>query len=265
MGMTTRKRLTFGEQLKNLRLQQDCSLTEFARRIGISAANLCDLERGRKTPSPRRALAIAKILRIKPDGLLALTIEEILRKENVRFKVSLEPVAVRKPLAKQFGRLNPAHGFKIVVVEDNARDLELLVRAFEKNGVSRQQIDVLRDGEEALSYFFDKNGAKRRHENGLPKIVLLDLKLPKVNGIAVLAKLKEHPQTREMPIVILTSSTQELDASESYRLGVNSYVVKPVSFVAFTAAIRTLQSYWLNVNRIPGPHFQTKEGRRERY
>ena len=130
----------------------------------------------------------------------------------------------------------------ILLVEDNADDEELTRRAFRKNNLQNELI-VARDGEEALDYLF--TNARRPH------LVLLDLKLPKVDGLEVLRRLRADDRTKLLPVVVLTSSTEERDLVASYELGVNSYVRKPVDFTAFLEAARQLGMYWLMLNQTP--------------
>ena len=136
---------------------------------------------------------------------------------------------------------------EIVLVEDNPSDLELTLHALKKLNLSNH-IAILRDGAEALDYFFEtpKEGSDK-----LPKVIMLDLKLPKVDGLEVLKQLKGHPKTRTMPVVILTSSREERDLLESYQLGVNSYIVKPVDFKQFIETVQQLGFYWYSLNQVP--------------
>jgi two-component system response regulator len=134
---------------------------------------------------------------------------------------------------------------EILLVEDNAFDVELTTRALRKNNLVNE-IRVVRDGEEALEFFF---GAKADPADwGNLKLVLLDLKLPKVDGLQVLRKLKEDERTCVLPVVILTSSKEDQDLVRSYQLGVNSYLQKPVDFVDFQEMVRQMGLYWLLVN-----------------
>jgi CheY-like chemotaxis protein len=132
----------------------------------------------------------------------------------------------------------------ILLVEDDPDHVELAIRALKKHGVANQVI-VARDGAEALDYLIGGRLAT------LPEVVLLDLKLPKVSGLEVLRRIRENVDTRFLPIVILTSSDEEQDLVQSYELGVNSYIRKPVSFVEFAEAIRQLGAYWLVLNQAP--------------
>ena len=139
---------------------------------------------------------------------------------------------------------------EILLVEDNPQDLKLTLRALKKANLANH-IHVARDGEEALQFIFCEGPhAGRRIENG-PKVVLLDLKLPKVDGKEVLARIKSDPRTKMIPVVVLTSSKEQSDLVESYKLGVNSYIVKPVNFEGFAAAVQELGMYWLLLNQPP--------------
>ncbi len=140
---------------------------------------------------------------------------------------------------------------EILLVEDNASDAELTLRALKKHHVVNQ-VKVVTDGEEALDFIFARGAfSSRQMENG-PKVILLDLKLPKVDGLEVLRKVKSDPRTKIIPVVVLTSSSEENDIVESYKLGVNSYIVKPVDFDKFMTAIDHLGLYWLLLNQRPG-------------
>jgi two-component system response regulator len=136
---------------------------------------------------------------------------------------------------------------EILLVEDNLKDLELTVHALKKNRVANV-VHVARDGQEALDFFF---GPAARTGASLPKLVLLDLKLPKVNGIEVLRQLKANPDTRAVPVVILTSSIEDKDMLDSYDLGVNSYLRKPIDFNEFVEVARAIGLYWLLMNKTP--------------
>lgn len=138
---------------------------------------------------------------------------------------------------------------EVLLVEDNPRDEEMTLRAFAKSNMANR-IWVVRDGEEALDFVFQRGEYKGRGSLS-PKVILLDLKLPKVDGIEVLRRLKAGPDTRKIPVVVLTSSSQDSDIVESYNLGVNSYIVKPVSFDRFAEAVAKIQMYWLLINEAP--------------
>ena len=141
---------------------------------------------------------------------------------------------------------------EILLVEDNPNDLALTLRAFQKNNLANH-IHIARDGAEALEFIFCTGAyANRNIENG-PKVILLDLKLPLVDGLEVLRRIKADPRTQRIPVVVLTSSREERDIVESYQLGVNSYIVKPVDFDQFTEVVRELGFYWLLLNHPPLP------------
>jgi CheY-like chemotaxis protein len=138
----------------------------------------------------------------------------------------------------------------ILLVEDSEDDVELTLRAFEKSKVVNE-IVVTRDGEEALDYLFARGAYADRDPSIVPEVVLLDLKLPKVDGLSVLRELRGHESTRRLPVVILTSSNEQTDLLTSYDLGVNSFVRKPVDFNQFIEAARHLGLYWLVLNEPP--------------
>jgi two-component system response regulator len=135
----------------------------------------------------------------------------------------------------------------ILLVEDNPHDVELTLRALNKNNLANK-VEVVKDGEEALDFVFATGRFAARTPNHL-KVILLDLKLPKVSGLEVLQKLKAEDRTKGIPVVVLTSSHEDRDIQECYKLGVNSYVVKPVEFDAFAKTVADLGFYWLLVNK----------------
>ena len=139
---------------------------------------------------------------------------------------------------------------EILLVEDNENDVELTLRAFKRHNLSNR-IHVARDGAEALDFLFHGGDQGIRETSEWPRVILLDLKLPKVNGIEVLREIKGHERLRNIPIVVLTSSAEEPDIAECYKLGANSYIVKPVDFDRFTEAVRELGLYWLLLNQPP--------------
>ncbi|MFQ5465335.1 MAG: response regulator [Thermodesulfobacteriota bacterium] len=141
-------------------------------------------------------------------------------------------------------------GNVILLVEDNPDDVALALRAFEKNEVAGEVV-VARDGAEALDYLFGTGPYEGRDARARPRVVLLDLKLPKVDGIEVLKRLRGDERTRLIPVVILTSSTEERDITAGYGLGANSYIRKPVDFSRFLEAIKHLGFYWLVMNEHP--------------
>ncbi len=139
---------------------------------------------------------------------------------------------------------------EIFLVEDNPDDLELTLHALRKEKLCNR-IEVARDGEEALDFLFCRGRHARRNFNHQPRLVLLDLKLPKVDGLEVLRAIKADARLKSLPVVILTASREEKDMVESYKLGVNSYIQKPVNFDQFRDSIRTVGLYWLVVNQPP--------------
>jgi two-component system, response regulator len=138
----------------------------------------------------------------------------------------------------------------IVLVEDNPADAELAMRALRRGKIGNQ-VQWLQDGAEALDFFFCRGKYANRIITNQPKVVLLDLKLPKVGGLEVLRQLKSDPLTKTIPIVVLTSSAEDSDVIESYQLGVNSYIVKPVDFEQFNQAVQQLGFYWILFNHLP--------------
>ena len=138
----------------------------------------------------------------------------------------------------------------ILLVEDNPDDEALTLRALKKNHISNH-VDVARDGAQALEYIFGTGTFADRDSTHLPEVVLLDLKLPKVDGLEVLKRIKSDPITKKIPVVVLTSSKEQNDVVESYDLGTNSYIVKPVGLDQFVAAVQNLGMYWLLLNQPP--------------
>jgi two-component system response regulator len=138
---------------------------------------------------------------------------------------------------------------EILLVEDDPRDLELTLRAFQKARIGNQ-IQVARDGVEALDFLFGEGAHAGRDVEQTPRVVLLDLKLPRVDGLEVARRVTSDPRTRHIPVVVLTSSREQRDVIESYQLGVNSYIVKPVNFDRFAAAVQDLGLYWLVMNHV---------------
>lgn len=134
---------------------------------------------------------------------------------------------------------------RLLLIEDNPDDEVLAQRAFKKSQLPGEMI-IARDGAEAFDYVFSLD------PEAMPQLILLDIKLPKLNGLEVLEKLKTDERTRQIPVVILTSSREERDMAESYRLGANSYIVKPVNFEEFAEAVKKLGQYWLLLNQLPG-------------
>jgi two-component system, response regulator len=139
---------------------------------------------------------------------------------------------------------------EILLVEDNPNDAELALRALKKNRLANNIIRVC-DGEEALDFIFARKQYGGRHTLNIPKLILLDLKLPKINGLEFLKIIKSDPITKLIPVVVLTSSNEESDLVESYSLGVNSYIIKPVDFDKFIESVKNIGFYWLLLNQQP--------------
>jgi two-component system, response regulator len=139
---------------------------------------------------------------------------------------------------------------EVLLVEDNIHDAEMTIRALRKVNLSNNLVHV-KDGEEALDFIFGRGKFTGRETELLPKVILLDIKMPKVDGIEVLRQLKSQEMSKTIPVVIMTSSKEEQDVIRSYQLGVNSYVVKPVDFEGFAKAVSELGLYWLLTNQPP--------------
>lgn len=139
----------------------------------------------------------------------------------------------------------------IVLIEDNQRDAELMIRTLKKRNLANNLIH-LADGAEALDFLFYRGKYAGREKGQVSKIILLDLKLPKVNGLEVLREIKKSEELRTIPVVIVTSSAEDPDIKLAYELGANSYVVKPVNFDSFSEVISNLGLYWIFINRYPG-------------
>ena len=144
---------------------------------------------------------------------------------------------------------NPAE-VEILLVEDNPYDAELALHTLQQRHLANQIVHV-KDGQEALDWLFGRGAHAHRDTTRHPRVVLLDLKLPKVDGLEVLRAVRADPRTALLPVVVMTSSAEDRDVIESYKLGANSYVVKPLEFDAFSAAVAELGHYWLIVNRDP--------------
>jgi len=136
----------------------------------------------------------------------------------------------------------------ILLIEDNANDAELAIRALQKDNVAKRIIH-LKDGEAALDFLFGKGKYKGRNTSNKPKVILLDLKMPKVSGLEVLEQLTSNELTKKIPVVVLTSSKEHPDVEKAYLLGANSYIVKPVDFDSFRKVVNELGIYWLLINQ----------------
>jgi two-component system response regulator len=139
---------------------------------------------------------------------------------------------------------------EILLVEDNPADAEMTLRALRRNNLANK-VHWVKDGEQALEFMFRTGAYASRDPVSVPKLVMLDIKMPKVDGIEVLRRIKANEETRAVPVVVMTSSNEERDVVESYRLGVNSYIVKPVQFEAFLETVAKIGLYWVITNRVP--------------
>lgn len=146
--------------------------------------------------------------------------------------------------------MNETNAVELLLVEDDPQDLELSLRALKKANITNR-VEIARDGAEALDFLFCEGAHAGRRITDTPKVILLDLKLPKVDGLEVLRRLKADPRTKMIPVVMLTSSKEQRDVVESYQLGVNSYIVKPVNVERFMEAVRDLGLFWLLLNHAP--------------
>src|SRR5437867_643152 len=146
--------------------------------------------------------------------------------------------------------MTPLEDVEILLVEDNPNDVELTLRALRKQNLANK-VFVVKDGAEALEFIFATGAFATRKIEHRPRVILLDLKLPKIDGIEVLKRIKADERTRQTPVVMLTSSEEERDLLATYRLGVNSYIVKPVDFSNFVHAVSELGVYWGTLNKVP--------------
>ena len=146
--------------------------------------------------------------------------------------------------------MNEPNIVEILLVEDNPEDLELTLRALRMANLGNH-ISIARDGAEAIEFIFCEGPHSGRKIEDTPKLILLDLKLPKMDGLEVLQRIKGDPRTKKIPVVALTSSKEQSDVINSYNLGVNSYIVKPVNFEGFAEAVQKLGMYWLLLNQPP--------------
>ena len=138
----------------------------------------------------------------------------------------------------------------ILLVEDNPDDVELTLRVFKQHNI-KNQVMLVRDGAEALDYLFATGAYAERDKSTMPAVILLDLKLPKIDGLEVLRRIRADERTKLLPVVVLTSSTEKQDIIDGYKFGANSYVRKPVDFTQFIEAVRQLGLYWLLINELP--------------
>src|ERR1035437_4455919 len=138
---------------------------------------------------------------------------------------------------------------RILIVDDSPKDIELTISALGEKNLANE-VAIAEDGEEALDYLY-KRGKFVDYDQGNPAVILLDIKMPKMNGIEVLKHIRSNPEFKSIPVIMVTSSGEERDLVESYKLGANSYVVKPVDIIQFIEAIKTLGQYWVIINQLP--------------
>jgi two-component system response regulator len=138
----------------------------------------------------------------------------------------------------------------VLLVEDNPDDIELTKRAFQKNNISNNLV-ITRDGAETLDFLYGRGKYQGRDINNMPKLILLDLKMPKVSGLEVLKQIRSHEKTKYIPVIILTSSQDKKDIITGYKLGANSYIIKPIDFVKFHQVVQQIVLYWLGLNEQP--------------
>jgi len=146
--------------------------------------------------------------------------------------------------------MSEAGRMEILLVEDNPADAEMTLRALRRNNLANK-VHWVKDGEQALDFMFRTGAYADREPGTVPKLIMLDIKMPKVDGIEVLRRVKANEETRTVPVVVMTSSNEERDVVESYRLGVNSYIVKPVQFESFLETVAKIGLYWVITNRVP--------------
>ena len=159
--------------------------------------------------------------------------------------LGLDKISVHLSPDRSDNQTSPNKPLRITLIEDNIDDIELTLRAFQKLNANID-VSVIQDGAEALDFLFAKGKHDTRNKNELPKIILLDLKLPKLNGHEILKKIRSNEDTKNIPVVILTTSNEESDIKLSYELGGNSYILKPVAYEEFSKAIEEIGKYWLN-------------------
>ena len=147
--------------------------------------------------------------------------------------------------------MNPDNKVEILLVEDNANDAEMAIHALERHHLANKLVHV-KDGAEALDFIFGTGAYAGRDIDDHPKVILVDLKMPKLGGLEVLRAIKSNERTKAIPVVVLSSSPQQRDLVDCYRLGANSYIVKPVAFASFRKAVSELGCYWVLLNRVPG-------------
>ena len=214
-------KVLFGTTIKSKRSQLGMSQEELADRAGLHRTYVSDVERGVRNVS---LISIEKLAHA-----LGLSVWR---------------------LFEQASNGKGAEHLEILLVEDDENDVELTLRAFKRARIVNP-VHVVHDGTDALDFLFAQGLYEVRRDKALPGVILLDLKLPKIDGLEVLRRIRESEATRMLPVVVLTSSDEERDVIRSYQLGVNSYIRKPVNFTDFAEATRQLGMYWLVLNECP--------------
>ena len=212
----------FGGAVRSKRSEMGFSQEELADRSGLHRTYISDVERGTRNPSLESIRRLAVALEVSVSALFQRADYEICRAERV----------------------------EILLIEDDREDVELTQRAFQKARITNK-VHVARDGAEALDFIFATGGYQNRENLPLPGLILLDLNLPKVDGLVVLRRIKSDPRTQKIPVIVLTASNRDEDVAACRRLGVESYIGKPVVISNFTAVVPAMQFEWALLNR-PG-------------
>jgi two-component system response regulator len=188
----------------------------------------------------------------RPDEIIGRHFSQFYPPEEVaRGKPQQPSIGARPSTSRREDRIMPEESADILLVEDNPNDVKLTLHAFKEANLANR-VHVVRDGVEALEYLFGPGPDDGQKILGNPKLILLDLKLPRLDGHEVLKRIKGDPRTSRIPVVVLTSSSEERDVMRTYDVGVNSYIVKPVDFEQFTESVRDIGKYWLVINHTGG-------------
>ena len=211
----------FGAAIKKWREKTRLSQDELARRAGLHRTYICDIERGSRNVSLKNVQKLAYGLSIPLETLFG----------SLTTKTAVAPMTTDEQV-------------DILIVEDNTEDVSLMMHSFKNGGISNR-IYVVSDGAAALDFLFGNGTFAHRRPNDLPLVILLDLHLPKIGGLEILRRLKSDPRTSSIPIIVLTSSKDSLDITECKRLGVENYILKPVSFESFSEVSLRLNLQWV--------------------
>jgi CheY-like chemotaxis protein/DNA-binding XRE family transcriptional regulator len=222
----------FGASVRTLRHRLGISQEALAERADLHRTYIVEIEGGARNITLKSMVRLARALEVTPAALLSAT---------------HEPSRLEKPSLSQS---SADAGVDILVAERNRDDVELILAAFQQASLA-YTAEVVPDGQEALNFLFRTGRHSKRKVSKPPKVIILDLNLPKLNGLEVLRRLKADPRTRTIPVVVLTSSQEE--CLKSYALGANSYIVKSKDVAAFTQSARMIGQYWLQTNHPPKP------------